>query len=101
MATMGRSQQYRLAVVLAAALGVLSVVATELRVADRLPAVLDAVVGYTIFAANVVLSIAGLSTPYRPWWLAWLVASLIFMLLIGAVTPIDGLWQLSYLLWQR
>jgi hypothetical protein len=96
-----RAPQYRLSVVLAAALGVLSIVLIELRVAGRLPEDVDAVLGYTIFAGNLVLAVAGLRTPYRPWWLGYLVASLLFMLLIGAATPIDGLWLLSYLLWQR
>lgn len=96
-----RAPQHRLSVVLAAALGVLSIVIVELRVAGRLPEDVDAVLGYTIFAGNLVLAVAGLRTPYRPWWLGYLVASLLFMLLIGAATPIDGLWLLSYLLWQR
>jgi len=47
--------------------------------------------GYMLIAANLLLAVAGLWTPRRMAWLAYLVISVALTILIGAVTPLSAL----------
>jgi hypothetical protein len=47
-------------------------------------------VGYGVFLANALVAALGLWTPHRVAWSAYLIASLLCMILIGAPTPISA-----------
>jgi hypothetical protein len=56
------------------------------------------IAGFSAFGLNAAVALLGCWTQYRAGWVAYLVASLAFMFLIGAATPPSGLWLLTRVL---
>jgi hypothetical protein len=50
------------------------------------------VVGFAAFVVNAAVAAIGLWTPHRAAWAAYLIASLLCMMFIGAATPISALF---------
>jgi hypothetical protein len=56
------------------------------------------IAGFSAFGLNAAVAFLGWWTRHRAAWVAYLVASLAFMLLISASTPLSGLWLLTRVL---
>jgi hypothetical protein len=52
------------------------------------------ILGFSAFGVNAAISILGFWTPHRAAWAAYLVVSVLAFVLIGAATPLTGLWIL-------
>jgi hypothetical protein len=56
------------------------------------------IAGYSAFALNAMVAIAGFWTPHRAAWVGYLVVSVATFVLISASTPLSGLWILLIVL---
>jgi hypothetical protein len=80
---------------LAVGLGVLAIVLTEFRLHGSLDSEIWLNFPVGIFLANMVLAAFGIWKGRRIAWIVYLVLSVALMVLIGAATPVSGLWTMA------
>jgi len=79
-------------------LSALAIALIELSLADYLSLEIHTALGIFLFLLNAAIAAIGLWTPHRIAWATYLIASVACLILIGASTPISGIWILAKVL---
>jgi hypothetical protein len=82
-------------IVFVLALSAVVIGATELLISGIISEQESLVIAYAILALNIAVSIAGFWMRRRYWWIAYAALSVAAFVLIGAATPISGIWTLA------
>jgi hypothetical protein len=75
-------------------LSALAIALKELRSVHYLSFEIHTALVYFVFLLNAAIAAIGLWTPHRIAWATYLIASVACLILIGASTPISGIWIL-------
>jgi hypothetical protein len=80
------------------ALSLFCIISSELRLFGWLPLYVQWVIGMTEFGANLAFGMYGVTTSHRIAWSAYVLLSLVGLVLVSAATPISALWLMLKLL---
>jgi hypothetical protein len=79
-------------------LSVVAMVVTALRLNGLVPFDVARILAYLIVLLNIAVAVVGILTPHRAAWIAYMIASVAGMALLGAATPITAVALLASLL---